>query len=496
MLQSPLMVTGLTSPIVDLNIHFNITHVYAADLVGVLISPAGARVTLFSRIGGSGSNFVETILDDEAEIEAAQWKTPFTGSFRPMEALSAFDGQDGNGEWIFEVSDVDFLVDGGLVNWSLEISTLDSPGEPWTRSDAQGHYQFSQLPAGDYPVRQHLPEDWSQTFPVDNEAQWAIVDQNDVAGMDFGNRQQGASPTVLAVEFNTDLLNPPNLPSGQQPTNWQLQHSDLRSIIVTFSTAVNVTPDDLRLTNLGVDAPLEDDELIMLTENHLQVSGRRLTLSFGSYELPDGVYSLEILPTVTDLTGLPLDGNGDGTAGDAYSLVGDENNGFYKIAADYNGDRGVSVFDFPSLSYWFGTPVGPTGAPQYMDLNDDQGVSIFDFGRFASNFGVGVRFPAGLQSAALIQSPPPPDGFLGGEKAPDGKQDRWPSETRVARSVGAEAFQQRVFRQRGELLQEDAWRPGPSSANWLGVRAEAVDALLTGADSEILRFLSPWPGLF
>jgi hypothetical protein len=75
-------------------------------------------------------------------------------------------------------------------------------------------------------------------------------------------------------------------------------------------------------------------------------------------------------------------------------IRGSQSNGFYKLLADWNGDFGVSVFDFTTFSYWFGH--GTDVAPSYVDLSGDEGVSVFDFTGFANNFGKGVNFPAAL----------------------------------------------------------------------------------------------------
>ena len=52
---------------------------------------------LANRIGGSGDNFTNTVFDDEAATAIASGAAPFTGSFRPFQPLSAFDGADDPG---------------------------------------------------------------------------------------------------------------------------------------------------------------------------------------------------------------------------------------------------------------------------------------------------------------------------------------------------------------------------------------------------------------
>ncbi len=201
-------------------------------------------------------------------------------------------------------------------------------------------------------------------------------------------------PRVVGVTVNADQIDPPDLNGAPQPTNWQKQHSDIRSITVTFDEPIIATAGDLTLTNLGINAPVDEDLTFALSDDHLSINGNELTLTFAVQELTNGVYQLDVLATVTDLAGNPLDGDGDGLGGDGFTFTGDGTNLFYKLAADFNGDQGVSIFDFSTFAYWFGSLV--PAAPAYADLNDDGGVSIFDFPTFASLFGTNVTFPEAL----------------------------------------------------------------------------------------------------
>lgn len=120
--------------------------------------------------------------------------------------------------------------------------------------------------------------------------------------------------------------------------------------------------------------------------------------------MPAGVYELSINgQQLTDLAGNFLDADGDGQGGDSYVLRGDVDNSFYVLKAEWNGDTGVSVFDFTTFSYWFSLAI--PRAPAYADLNNDGGVSVFDFIFFANNFGIGVTFPiafAAVDNANLL----------------------------------------------------------------------------------------------
>jgi hypothetical protein len=205
----------------------------------------------------------------------------------------------------------------------------------------------------------------------------------------------GAPLTVESVEVNAGIADPA---VPDQPTSWELQRSDIRAVVVTFSEDIQpVTAADLQLTNLGVNAPADPDTPIALDDSQLSQNGNVLTISFDPFQLPDGVYSLDILPSVSTMGGNGLDGDGDGTAGDPYHFVGDTTNRFHKLVANFNGDTGVTIFDFPTFQFWFNRQQPPS----YVDLNPDGLVTIFDFPAFSENFLAAVILPptGGLQSA-------------------------------------------------------------------------------------------------
>ncbi|MCA9264894.1 MAG: hypothetical protein KDA60_13635 [Planctomycetales bacterium] len=197
-------------------------------------------------------------------------------------------------------------------------------------------------------------------------------------------------PKVLDVALNGLLSDPPDL-GFPQPTNWQQQRSEIRSISVAFSEDVYLERADVTLLNLGLTAEDTVQE-ISLDDAVWTHVGSAVTLEFAPGALGDGVYQLEISPNVRDLAGNLLDGDNAGTAGTPFVMTGNQDNGFYALAGEFNGDGGVSIFDFSTFGYWFGQ-TAPLVAPTYVDLNGDGGVSIFDFSIFAAHFGAAIGFP-------------------------------------------------------------------------------------------------------
>jgi len=144
----PIVVSGLSGPVGDLNFSFDGTsctnapfattvgfdHTFVGDLIVTLTSPQGTTVTLMNQPGGLnnfGRNFCNTLLDDSAS-DLIQTITPegapYTGSFKPASPLAAFNGQNGNGTWTLTVTDV-FPLDGGNVRaFSLTFTNIFCTG--------------------------------------------------------------------------------------------------------------------------------------------------------------------------------------------------------------------------------------------------------------------------------------------------------------------------------------------------------------------------------
>jgi subtilisin-like proprotein convertase family protein len=145
----PLVVSGISGPIADLDFSFDgagpfttnptdqnngINHSWVGDLIFTLTSPAGTTITLSDSIGNpplffgiDAENFSDTRFDDEASIpieNASSNQDPFTGSWLPKQALSAFDGENPNGTWTLNVRDVFGGEIGNLNQCSLHVTPL------------------------------------------------------------------------------------------------------------------------------------------------------------------------------------------------------------------------------------------------------------------------------------------------------------------------------------------------------------------------------------
>ncbi len=179
-LRSEIAITG-GATVVDVNLTLDITHPYVNDLEAYLISPNGTRVALFQQLNLVGENFSGTTFDDEATTPIGSGSAPFTGSYRPEQALAQFDGEDASGTWILEIVDKAPLDTGTLNSWSLEIVTE----EPSVLSGADGSFQFAGLSPGQYVVRVDAPEGKQITAPDTGAHTVTLQAGQNVDGVDF-----------------------------------------------------------------------------------------------------------------------------------------------------------------------------------------------------------------------------------------------------------------------------------------------------------------------
>lgn len=119
------LVIGDSGAIEDLNVQLNISHSYDRDLDVFLVGPDGTPVELFTDVGGSGDDFIDTILDDEAVLSITGGSAPFTGPYRPEGILGDLIGGDIQGTWTLQVADDSVLSSGTLNSWSLIADVAD-----------------------------------------------------------------------------------------------------------------------------------------------------------------------------------------------------------------------------------------------------------------------------------------------------------------------------------------------------------------------------------
>ncbi|HEV8579257.1 MAG TPA: proprotein convertase P-domain-containing protein [Thermoanaerobaculia bacterium] len=125
----PLAVTD-TGVVSDVNVRIRLNHTFDGDLNISLIGPDGTTIDLSSGNGSSGDNYGSgandcsgqpTVFDDSATASITAGTAPFAGTFKPEQALSAFNGKPTAGTWKLRIADTANVDVGTLFCFQLEI---------------------------------------------------------------------------------------------------------------------------------------------------------------------------------------------------------------------------------------------------------------------------------------------------------------------------------------------------------------------------------------
>lgn len=104
-----------------------LTHAYTGDVELALTSPEGTTVQLTVAQAIAGKNLCRTTFSDaaaEAFHGTNAFNSPYTGAWRPVQPLSAFDGEDPEGTWTLTAVDP-FTPDAGVLRaFSLGITSV------------------------------------------------------------------------------------------------------------------------------------------------------------------------------------------------------------------------------------------------------------------------------------------------------------------------------------------------------------------------------------
>jgi subtilisin-like proprotein convertase family protein len=169
--------------VADVNVSVDLTADNVGDLAAYLVSPGGRRVRLFAALPAGRGGLRATTFDDQAAQNIHAGSSPFTGSFRPDEPLSAFNFSFAAGPWTLDIVN-DGAGTGTLNGWSL---TITPQAETSTVTDAHGNYFFSNVPAGFYTVAEVPRPGWAQTAPAGG-AGWtaSVLNGEDATDLNFG----------------------------------------------------------------------------------------------------------------------------------------------------------------------------------------------------------------------------------------------------------------------------------------------------------------------
>lgn len=82
----------------------------------------GITDTIAYRVGGSGNNFFNTVLNDSAAIPIENGVPPYNGQFKPSKPLSQFINLSTNGTWILKILDRAKNLTGVIKSWSITVT--------------------------------------------------------------------------------------------------------------------------------------------------------------------------------------------------------------------------------------------------------------------------------------------------------------------------------------------------------------------------------------
>lgn len=121
---STIGVSGAPNSITHIEVLINISHTYVGDLTIKLTSPDSTEVVLSDQNGLGGQNYSDTNFSDyavESIITITALGNPYTGDYKPEEALSGFSGLDANGTWTLTVIDSAAGDTGTIDDWTLKF---------------------------------------------------------------------------------------------------------------------------------------------------------------------------------------------------------------------------------------------------------------------------------------------------------------------------------------------------------------------------------------
>jgi len=156
----------------------------------------GITDTIAYRVGGSGSNFFNTVLNDSAAVPIENGVPPYNGQFKPSKPLSQFINLSTNGTWILKILDRAKNLTGVIKSWSITV----------TYSPTIGINQISTLVPEKFLLFQNYPNPFNPStnikFQIDKKS-FVSVKIFDVIGREVETLvNENLSPGIYEIPFN------------------------------------------------------------------------------------------------------------------------------------------------------------------------------------------------------------------------------------------------------------------------------------------------------
>ena len=352
---------------------------------------------VFSQIqtkSADGAEYLQTrqLAPTSSSIQLALEQQEDDNTRHTVETVGYLAIDAGSGLWngaLFEVAQTDFAV---RDTWYTQTyaNRYDTPPFLLTSLATyngfdNSHVRYSNSTAGGVDVK------------VEEDTSWDVEVIHNTA--EIVNYLAIASPGTLTALVPTTPR--PQVTSFVRNDGAET-YGELDTLEFTFNEQVNVAADDLYLYNDSAGGTQVD--LSAVTFNYDAASSTGTWDLSGVTGITPGSYSAVLDGTsITDMTSLLLDGDGDGTGGDDYS-----HNVVVAIAGDANLDLKIDVADFNTLVLNF-DPSGSSSGNVWSkgNFDGDGDIDITDFTTLVLNF-----FPSGYAptptapAAAALQVSP------------------------------------------------------------------------------------------
>jgi hypothetical protein len=247
-------------------------------------------------------------------------------------------------------------------------------------------YKYS-INGGAYSAETPIASPITLTGLEDGTYTLRVIGKNDAGAWQADAAATEATWTVDAT--------PPQI--GGSTFNYQLAQ---QSIVLYFREAVQPAGvGDLTLVNLTTGQTI--DPATIATAYDPVAKTQTITFpGFPYAHLADGDYKLTLAAAgVTDPAGNALDGNSDGTGGDAFVFR------FYQLGGDANRDRKVDFNDLVALAQYYNTAgkIWPDG-----DFNGDGNVDFNDLVILAQRYNTSLPEGGASGFATIAAAPMPP----------------------------------------------------------------------------------------
>ena len=230
--------SGGTFLVQDITVQITAAFPTDSAFTAVLVAPNGTTIPLFSGVGGTGANFINTVFSDSASSSIALGSAPFTGTYLPeyplnSATLSSLQGMVADGVWHLEFTNTQTGATGTLDSWSLNITPVISvtPVNPQTVTINNSPVKVASTFTVGFPMQQLSGTYTIQIGPGIEDEFGDQVDTSQNAGLDVlrGQSQNGPTKTVLYTASGLPERDPRSHRHGVDQFSGDGQFHDLRA---------------------------------------------------------------------------------------------------------------------------------------------------------------------------------------------------------------------------------------------------------------------------